>query len=956
MAVLLLRTKLRVPPPRPHPVARPHLLSQLSLGLSRRLTLVSAPAGFGKTTLVSEWVHGLHGSDRAPRVAWLSLDEDDNDPARFWAHVIAALRTSLTELAGQETAADSGVGQMAMDLLLTPDATASPARQASHAPLSSLINDVAERAAGDLVLVMDDLHVVDAAEVHDGLVYLLEHMPLQMHLVVASRIDPPWPLARWRARGELVELRAADLRFTPVEANAFLQDVMGLSLSPEDLAVLSARTEGWVAGLQMAALSIQGRADAAQAIAAFGGSHRFVLDYLAQEVIGRQPGEVRTFLLCTSILDRVSAPVCSALTGLADSQALLERLERDNLFTVPLDEERRWYRYHHLFGELLRSRLAHETPDLVPELHRRASVWFEREGQGEEAISHALATGDPGRALRLIEEQVPEACARGEFALVCRWLDALPEERVRTHPTLCVGRAWASWAVRDLDAVEAWLGHAEAALDPVCKDDAGAGRGWVEGHIAVLRAVVARSRGVAPEVQVALLHRAQEIAPSEEPALRSVIAVWLGLCYMDLDREEDADRTFQQVWEADLLDGVHWSTYVALYVRTILARRHGRLHQAAALCRDATRDLAAREGRTLPAARSIDVHLGRVLLEWNDLEGARTCLSGARTLSEGRIGQRPRGAGYASGVAEIAVKGEFARARLQLALGQTPRLPDLGAIGREGGPALARYAEALAAWLQLTAAQRAPDHADAPSWWAAAQAWARGRPLQVEGIDWLAAEQLVRARIQVAAYRACGEPALQPVLGYLDEQLACLQREDRIETALDATIVQAMALDALGREREALAALERALALASPGGYKRVFLDEGPPMARLLHLAAVRGGRTKTLRAARGRLSAEAADAQALLAALVGETRAAGRVPAGRVPPGKGQQALIEPLTPREMDVLRLLDTALSRPEMARELLVSVNTVRTHVQRIYDKLGAHSRAEALARAAELGLL
>jgi LuxR family maltose regulon positive regulatory protein len=899
-------------------------MEQLSQGLSRKLTLVSAPAGFGKTTLVSEWVHGLCGS-----VAWLSLDEDDDDPARFWTYVIAALRT-IPELSGGGGAAEDGVGQVATDLLLTPDPAAPASHQATHAPLSSLINDVAERATGDLVLVLDDLHVVDAAEIHDGLIYLLEHMPPQMHLVIASRSDPPWPLARWRARGELTELRAQDLRFTPLEASAFLRDVMGLSLSPEELAVLNARTEGWVAALQMAALSIQGRADPAHAIAAFGGGHRFVLDYLVQEVLGQQPDEVRAFMLRTSILDRISASVGSALTGMVDSQVLLEGLERDNLFTVPLDEERRWYRYHHLFGELLRSRLARETPDLVPELHRRASKWFEREGWGGEAISHALAAGDLERALCLVEAQVPKACARGEFALLRRWLDALPEEGVRATPALCVGRAWASWAVRDLNAVASWLQHAEAALASGRRDGGDARREWVEGHIAVLRAVVARSRGVAADVQLVFLRRAQEVISREDAALRSVIAVWLGLCYLDLEREKEADRAFQQVWEADLVDGVHWSTYVALYVRTILARRRGQLHQVAALCRQATRDLAGREERTLPAARTIGVHLGRVLLEWNDLAGAASALA------------ESEGAGRVSGVAEIAVKAAFARARLQLALGQTPVLPDLGATGREGGPALARYAEALAAWLQLMAMQRLPDHTDAGSWWAAAQAWAQRCPLEVDGADWLAAEQLVRVRIRVAAYRVYGEPVLQPVLDYLGEQLALLQRMGRIETALHATIVQAIALDALGREQAALAALERALALASPGGYKRVFLDEGPPMARLLHLAAARDVATR--------------NGAALLAALVGEVYAAGRVPVVRVSPDRGQHTLVEPLTPREMEVLRLLGTTLSRPEMARELHVSVNTVRTHVRRIYDKLDAHSRDEALARAAALGLL
>ena len=444
----LLETKFYVPRPRRGLVPRPRLSERLDRGTASKLMLVSAPAGFGKTTLLTEWLAAGPAAPADERLAaWLSLDRGDNDPASFWAYVIAALRTVAP-----------GIGESALALLRAPQPPP------VEAVLTALLNDLAA-IAGDIVLVLDDYHVIDVREVQDGMAFLLDHLPPGLHVVIASRADPALPLARLRARGELAEIRAAELRFTPEEAAAYLNGMMGLQLTARDVTALEARTEGWIAALQLAALSMQGRDDVAGFIAGFAGDDRYVVDYLAEEVLQRQPDRVQAFLLQTSILGRLSGPLCDAVTGQGGGKAMLEALDRGNLFLVPLDDRRRWYRYHHLFADVLQARLLDEQPGQVPELHRRASAWYEQNGERSLAIGHALAAGDFGRAADLVELAIPAMRPTRQEAMVRRWLEELPDDVVRVRPVLSVTFAGALLNTDEIEGVEERLQDAERWLD-----------------------------------------------------------------------------------------------------------------------------------------------------------------------------------------------------------------------------------------------------------------------------------------------------------------------------------------------------------------------------------------------------------------------------------------------------------------------------------------------------------
>ena len=504
MPAPILATKLYIPPPRPRGVHRGRLIDRLQAGLRRApsVILLSAPAGFGKTTLLSDWfsetmneeretmkeeedlhrssflIHRSSFSLHRSKVAWLSLDKDDNDLPRFLAYLVAALQTIAPS-----------VGEATLAMLLASPSQPPP----TDVLLAALLNDLA--ALGDAVFVLDDYHVIDCPPIDEALTYIVDHLPPQFRLVIASREDPPLPLARLRAHGQLTELRAADLRFTPDEAATFLNQVMGLHLSASDIAALEVRTEGWIAGLQLAALSMQGRADTASFVQAFTGSHRFVLDYLMEEVLQRQPEPVRRFLLQTSILDRLCGALCDAVTQHAGGRSLLETLERGNLFVVPLDDQRQWYRYHHLFADVLHARLLDEQTDQVPELHRRASAWFEQNDLPAEAIQHALLAKDSQRAAALIERVWLAMDVSYQSAAWLHWAQQLPDEVIRVHPVLCLGYAWALLNDGELEAGEAWLRDAERWIDPAPKD---AARMVVvdEAEYRALRASIASARAV----------------------------------------------------------------------------------------------------------------------------------------------------------------------------------------------------------------------------------------------------------------------------------------------------------------------------------------------------------------------------------------------------------------------------------------------------------------------------
>jgi LuxR family maltose regulon positive regulatory protein len=919
------------------------------LHVGRKLTLVSAPAGFGKTTLLSEWVHGVTtardgyppGRETSLRVSWLSLDRGDNDPVRFWAYVVTALQTVTPDL-----------GMAALDMLQSSAfETGVPPLEAM---LTSLINDLALHTDGDghaqCVLVLDDYHLITSQQIHDTLVYLLDNAPPQLHLAVAGRADPPWPLARVRARGELTEVRASDLRFTPDEAAAFLNDLMGLGLSAQDIDVLGSRTEGWVAGLQMAALSMRGR-DVHAFVKTFGASNRFVLDYLVEEVLDRQHADVRAFLLETSILERLTAPLCDALVaeakGQADrtvrsSQETLEFLERANLFVVPLDDERRWYRYHHLFADLLRGRLMQTQPDLVAALHLRASAWHEENGLVAEAVEHALAAGDVQRVVHLVEDRALDMIHHGELTTLTRWLDALPQDIVRVQPWLCVAYAWALAYSGELDAAEPLLCDAERALaassgeakeaDPKRSD------ARLAGHMAAIHGYCALLRGDIPG-GVQFAREALEYLPEEDLATRSFAALILGSMLGLSEKVDSGIEVLSQALDTIRAAGDRRLAILGLCELAVLQTRQGQLHDAAATCREALQLAeahASRSGQQPPAVGFAHIRLGAVLYEWNDLEASLDHTTRAIELFR-QWGQK-----------DGLLIGSVGLANLLCALGDVDgALVAIREAGEIAGD-LTWYQEGISAFevrLQLVKDGSSESLLRA-SRWVQESGLSDESDLVVD--DCL--KYVQGARLLLALGKDGGR-TLEEALRLLTRFLQMVEEVGATRYVIKALALQALALQAQGDQEQAVSALLRALALGEPGGYVRSFVDEGKPMQRLLRTIA-------------DRLSAISPRQSAVSATYVHRLLAAFDVsplPAGRsiLEPGTPivqPDTLVEPLSKRELQVLRLLATSLSAPEIAQELYVSRNTVRTHVKHIYEKLGVHSREQAVERATALGLL
>ena len=913
MSTPILATKLYLPPPRPGVVLRPRLIEPLNEGLQRRLILVSAPAGFGKTTLLGEWLAGC-----GRPAAWLSLDEGDNDPTRFLSYLVATLRTVA-----------AGIGEGVLGALRSPQ------QPPIESTLTALLNDITA-IPDDFVLVLDDYHAIDARAVDDALAFLLEHLPPRMHLVIATREDPNLPLARLRARGQLAELRAADLRFTPSEAAEFLNRAMGLNLSAEDIAVLETRTEGWIAGLQLAALSMRGREDVTGFVRAFAGDDRYIVDYLVEEVLQRQPEHIRSFLLQTSILERLSGPLCDTVTGQEEGNMLLETLERGNFFVVPLDDKRRWYRYHHLFADVLYAHLMAEHPAQVPTLHRRASEWYEQHGSAADAIRHALAAEDFGRAADLVELAVPAMRRSRQEATLLGWLKALPDELFRIRPVLNVHYAGTLLQSGQLDGVEARLRDAERWLDKTADTNERAEAPSAEmvvvdeaefrllpGSIAVYRAGQALALGDVPET-VAYARRALDLVPEDDHFWRGAAAALLGLASWTSGDLEAAHLSYA-AGMASLQKAGNISDAVGGAMTSADIRiAQGRLREAMRTYERALR-LATEQGDpVMRGTADMHVGMGEIHRERNDLEAATQHLLGSEEQGEH------------TGFPQYRYRWRVAMARIL----ETR-------VDLDGALELLDEAERL--YVSDFHPNVRPIAASRARVWVAqgrlgeALGWARERGLSAQDdLGYLREfEHITLARVLLARYKSDREErSMLEATGLLERLLTAAEGGGRMGSVIEILVLQARAHEAQGDIPAALVPLERALALAEPEGYVRIFVDEGTPMARLLFEAAARG----IMPDYTGRL----------LAAFEAEEHKG--EDGSYLSPASPAQPLAEPLSRRELEVLRLIAQGLSNREISERLFLAVITVKGHNRNIFRKLQVRRRTEAIARARELGLL
>ena len=896
----LLSTKLHLPRPRAQLVSRSHLVDRLQQGMAGALTLVSAPAGFGKTTLLAQW----RASTCIP-VAWLSLEAEDNDPTRFLSYVIAALQTLNAQM-----------GTTALEVLHTPQPP-SPG-----AVLAVLVNDLVDRGGGDFALVLDDYHTITAESIQRGMTFLLEHLPTQLHLVLATRADPPLPLARLRAQGQLCEVRADELRFGAAEAGTFLQAVMGLDLTAEAITALESRTEGWIAGLQLAALSLQGGVDVTAFLAAFTGSHRYVLDYLSDEVLARQPMSVQTFLLHTCILERLSGPLCDAVTAQDGGQAMLEALERANLFVVALDDERRWYRYHHLFAEVLRSHLQQREPTLPPLLHRRASAWYEQHELPAEAVQHALLVPDAELAVRLIEPIALPVALQGQVSTVLGWLNALPEALVRAHPFLCVYSALLLSFINQFEAAEELLQQAERGV----QEDLPAEQVLIIlGYVLAIRAGIASFSGDLMH-GVSLARQALNLLPETEAIPRAGVMATVARAYLVSGEVTPASE--REVAAAVALNRTSNDPFAVVSSLTLLARLHvlqGRLRQAAATYGQVTQVVPRPEMlQTMFNSLLYYFGLGDLLREWNDLDAAAHHLAQGMALVKETLTLEPF----------VAMLGYTALAHLQQAHGNTTTaLATLDALAhlaeqRHFAPHLVTQVAAARAQLEVAQGKLA-----------AVICWADncGLSTKDENLPYpRESEYMVLARVRIAQARDDpAAPLLQDVLHLLDQLLKDAEAKARQSSVLQILVLRALALEAQGDRTSALSTLERALVLAAPEGYIRLFIDEGEPLLALLRQAHARSS-------VRGYV--------ATLLRVFGE-----QVVSDVHRSSASPNVLAEPLTEREHEVLRLLLEGASNHEIARRLVVSVNTVKRHVYNLCGKLGVQSRTQAIIRARDLHL-
>jgi LuxR family maltose regulon positive regulatory protein len=889
MATPVLSTKLFVPPRRPRSVARARLIERLDEGRAagRKLTLISAPVGFGKTTLLSEWLDDIARLDDADRVAWVSLDQGDNDLSRFLDYLGVALKLPPTVTA-----------------TVTATATGSP-----ESILTAIINKIGEEESST-ILILDDFQTIEAAPVRDAVSYVLEHQPQNLHVVLATRSDPLLPLARLRSRGDMTESRAADLRFTPDESATFLNQVMGLDLSLGDIVALESRTEGWIAGLQLAALSLREHSDVTGFIEAFTGSNRFVIDYLGEEVLQRQPIQVRSFLLHTAFLGRMNASLCNALTGRTDGEEMLDALERNNLFLVPLDDERHWYRYHNLFADVLRARSVREDRDGVVELHRLASVWHEENDLPDYAIEYALAGKDFGRAAHLIERSLPEMRRRRQDTTLIAWLKLLPDETVRRMPVLRTFSGWSQFMTGDLDGAERRFSEIEESLQSADGHDSAPGEELAKlpVTIAAYRAGIAQARGDRNATEVHA-RRALALSPPEDYLGRGSGGGLLALALWAKGDVGSAVPIFREAMDSLELAGHLTDAVSGTVVMADMLAVQGR-RVAAREAFERALGLAATAGEGL----TIDLHPGMSELcrEEDDLEGAALRLTDAAAP------------GAHAGVPENRHRWLVAMSRVREAEGEL-----------DAAVLLLDEAERL--YLQGFFPEIRPIPAMRARIWikqgrlADAAAWAAESALTAaDDADYMREFQhITLARLLIARFRS--HPDVREVadaMRLLERLLAAAETGGRGGSVNEILVLQALGLEAQGRLLDAMSPLRQVLVLTEPEGYVRLFTDEGTPMATLLDEAGRRAILPHYVRRLR---------------------RSFGPTIAVAVPS-------VGTLSERELTVLRLLVTELRGPEIARELFISLNTLRSHTKHIFEKLAVSSRPEAVRRAQERGLI
>ncbi len=908
MAIPILATKLYIPPPPPKVVVRPHLIEQLNHGVSMRrgITLISAPAGFGKTTLITEWITSC-----GRPTAWLSLDESDNDPTRFLAYFISALQTISPNLGAESLAILQSSQLSHIESILT-----------------ALLNEITA-IPDNFIFVLDDYHLTDAKSIDNALAFVVDHLPPQMHLVITTREDPALPIPRLRARNQLIELRAADLRFTPSEAAEFLNQVMRLNLSTEEVASLETRTEGWIAGLQLAALSMKGQQDVHGFIQAFAGDHRYIVDYLVEEVLKRQSELVRSFLVQTSILERLNGSLCDAVTAQAGGKSLLEQLQRGNLFLIPLDDKRDWYRYHHLFADVLRMHLTKEQPGQVSVLHRRASEWYEQNGSLEDAIHHALVAKDFERAARLIELATPAMHKRREEAKVLSWMKALPDEIFRARPVLSVWYVGTIMSNGGVEGVEARLQDAERWLG-MMDDNHGRPEDMVVVHeeefrrlpgtIAMYRAALALARGDVSET-ARFARRVLDLVPEDDYRARGAAAALLGLASW---RDADLETAHQSFAEG--MAYLQKAGNISDAVGGVLALADIRLAQGR--LRDAMRTYEralqlARENGTPTIRGTADMYVGMSELEreYNNLPVAIQYL------------QRSQEQGEHTGFPQHPYRWRVAMARIKEVQGDF-----------DGALELLQEAEPL--YVSDFFPNLTPIAAIKARLWIVqgrldeALNWARGQGLSVEDeISYLHEyEHITLVRILLAQYKIDhSNTLLLNAINLLNRLLKATDEGSRIGSVIEILILQSLAHQMQEDIPAALTSLKRALTLAEPEGYMRIFLDEGSSIAELIRKVAAGGEYA-------GRL----------LSAFEVERKGIGEETLPFAAPVSG--SLIEALSQRELDILRLFKTELSGPEIAQELFIALSTVRTHTKSIYSKLNVNSRRGAVKRAIELGLI